>query len=215
MMQKKTLVLLSCAAAALLVPGVGGCALLPNTRGGPAPETRSGSDARPAAELLPEMEVILPELLALGGSGSPLAVREFREESCLDPIEDDNWNTETRPLAWMTGRSPDHETAQATMDAWKSHLEAKQWIQDDEWRNAPDTNGDVRVMLYHHGGLKLTARYDHAELDESRVLEVLITGACTENTEDHQMIRSRLDPGYGLHSQYYDYAAEKAERGRP
>lgn len=214
-MQKKTPVLLHCAAAALLVPGIGGCSLISNTGMGPAAEPRPSADARPAAELLPEMEVILPELLALGGGDSPLAVREFREVSCLDPIEDDNWNTETRPLAWMTGSSPDHGTARATMDAWKSHLEAKQWIHDNEWSNPPDTNGDVQVMLYHHGDLELTARYDHAELNGSRVLEVLITGSCTENPEDHQMIRSRLDPGYGLHSSYYDYAAEKAQRDRP
>lgn len=213
-MQKKASALLPLAAAALLVAGMGGCTWISNTGMGPA-AAGPGTDARPAAELLPEMELILPELLALGGGDSPLEVREFREESCLDPIEDDNWNTETRPLAWMTGSVPDHETAQATMDAWKSHLEAQQWIHDNEWRNSPDTNGDVQVILYHHGELELTARYDHAELGGSRSVEVLITGSCTENPADHQMIRSKLDPGYGLHSSYYDYAAEKAQRGRP
>lgn len=204
-MQERSLKLPRFVAAALLIASLGGCSMNPSS-GASDP---SGPSARPAADVLPEMEGILPELLALGGEESPLAIEELREESCLDPVQDDKWNTESRTLGWLLGRYMDAEAAQATMDAWKSQLESEGWVQDDETRNPPETNGFVHVMRYHRDDLQLLARYDHAERDGSRIVDVVITSPCTKNPEDHQMIRSALDPGYGLHSSYYDYAAEE------
>ena len=204
------------AAAALLVVGLGGCLVNPSS-GASEPH---GSDTPPVdaapvdsapANVLPKLEKILPDLVALGGDASPLAIVELNEESCLDTVQDDDWNTETRALAWALGRYADHEAAQATMDAWKGHLESQGWVQEDELRNGPDTNGDVHVMRYHNDGLRLLASYDHSELDGNRVVDVVVTSSCTKNPDDHQMIRSKLDPDYGISSQYYDSDAEKAD----
>ncbi|WP_104102061.1 hypothetical protein [Arthrobacter sp. 08Y14] len=195
------------AAAALLIFSLGGCTLI-SEAGTPDPSTAS---SRPAAQVLPELETILPDLLALGGEASPLAVQQLKEESCLDPLQEDNWNTQTRALGWLVGRFTDHESAQGAMDAWKSHLETGGWVQDDELRNAPETNGDVHVMRYHSEDLQLSARYDHAELNGSRNVSVVITSPCMKNPEDHRMTRSKLDPDYGVSSKYYDSDAEKAD----
>ncbi|WP_104053209.1 MULTISPECIES: hypothetical protein [unclassified Arthrobacter] len=195
------------AAAALLIFSLGGCTLI-SEAGTPDPST---APSRPAAQVLPELETILPDLMALGGEASPLAVQQLKEESCLDPLQEDNWNTQTRALGWLVGRFTDHESAQGAMDAWKSHLETGGWVQDDELRNAPETNGDVHVMRYHHEDLQLSARYDHAELNSSRNVSVVITSPCMKNPEDHRMTRSKLDPDYGVSSKYYDSDAEKAD----
>lgn len=36
-----------------------------------------------------------------------------------------------------------------------------------------------------------------------RPLDILATTECTEHPDDHQMLRSELDPEYGISSRYY------------
>lgn len=206
-MQERAPKLQRLTAAALLILSLGGCTVMSEAE---TPDPSEPSP-RPAAEVLPELETILPDLLTLSGEGSPLAVQQLKEESCLDPLQEHNWNTRTRALGWLVGRYADHESAQGAMDAWKSHLETVGWVRDEELRNEPETNGDVHVMRYHNADLQLSARYDHAELTSSRNVSVVITSPCLKNPDNHRMTRSKLDPDYGVSSKYYDSDAEKAD----
>lgn len=191
----------------LPVAALGACApaLSPGTAESASPS------ARPAAAVLPGLDPLLPNLLEAAGEGSPLRISDAKEESCLDLTHDDNWNTLTRTMASVDGRYADHPSAQGSMDALKAYLQEDGWALDDEVRNEENNNGVVYEVSFHKDELSLTARYDHAARDGRRFVELVITSPCVENPDDHQMIRSSLDPEYGSFSQHYDHNAEKAD----
>lgn len=190
----------------LLLAALAGCALTPAS-GTPDP----APSARPAEDAMPELDVLFPELLALTGEGSPLRVTSLREESCLDPVMDENWNRLTRAMGTATGRYEDHATAQAAMDTFQTYADSNGWAVDYEVRKEKDNNGVVHEINYTKDGLTLLAIYDHADRSDSRVVQLIISTPCAENPEDHQMIRSKLDPEYGTSSRLYDSDAEKAD----
>lgn len=193
------------AALALLTSALGGCALNPFS------ETPDPA-GRPAADIVPELEALFPELLAEAGEGSPIEVASLRETSCLDSVQDEHPNAMTSAQAWALGRYADHAPAQAAVDALAAHLSGEGWALQDELRKDADSNGDVHVINYTKNDLRALVRYRHAELDGHRVVDVIISSPCVENPVEHRMIRSKLDPDYGVHSKHYDYEAEAADR---
>ena len=84
------------------------------------------------------------------------------------------------------------------MGAW---LDVEGWELLNEVSNPPEEGGDVRVLLYTKDDLGVTATYRESS---SPWVEILLTSDCRKNPEDHRMVRSELDPDYGLSSEYYD-----------
>lgn len=189
------------------------CSSTPAAGGDPDGDS-TAPPARPAAEVLPELDSLLPGLLEATGPGTPLQISDAKEESCLDLTQDEDWNTLTRTMASVDGRYADHSSAQAAMDAFKVHLEKDGWALEDELHNDENNNGVVSEAVFHKDDLSFAGRYDHAASDGRRFVELILTSPCVENADDHRMVRSSLDPEYGAYSQHYDYNAEK-DAGSP
>ena len=59
----------------------------------------------------------------------------------------------------------------------------------------------MRVLMYLKEDIGVTATYSQSE---RAWVEILLTSSCRENPKEHRMVRSELDPGYGISSQYYE-----------
>lgn len=196
------------AALTLLISALGGCMLNPVSEAADP----AAPAVRPAADLVPELEALFPDLLAQAGEGSPIVVAELRETSCLDSVQDEHPNAMTSALAWALGRFTDHAPAQEAVDAFAAHLSSEGWALENEVRKDADSNGVVHVLSYTKSELTALVRYRHAAADGHRVVDVTISSPCVENSLDHRMIRSKLDPDYGVHSRFYDHEAEAEAR---
>ncbi|MBF4993620.1 hypothetical protein ITX31_05790 [Arthrobacter gandavensis] len=182
------------AGAMILAVSLGGCAL--NTETPPD----SGA-AQESPDYLTEFEELLPALVERAGAG--LQVEDLREESCLRP-EIEEQQLETRWLGKASSPVADTETANAVLDRVGAWLDEEGWERQNEVSYPPEEGGDVRVLMYLKDDIGVTATYSQSE---RAWVEILLTSSCRENPPEHRMVRSELDPDYGLSSQYYDDGA--------
>ncbi|WP_157075237.1 hypothetical protein [Arthrobacter luteolus] len=163
--------------------------------------TPDSAAAQESPEYLTQFEELLPALIEEAGAG--LDLEHLREESCLRP-EIKEQQLETRWLGSASGLVEDTAAASAALDRVGTWLDAEGWERQNEVSYPPEEGGDVRVLLYTKDDLGVTATH-HEDGDAS--VEILLTSPCRENPKEHQMERSKLDPEYGLSSEYYEDSA--------
>ena len=154
--------------------------------------------AQETPDHLAQFEELLPALIEEAGAG--LDLEHLREESCLRP-EIEEQQLETRWLGVASSQVAGAAVAHEALDRMGAWLDAEGWQLLNEVSNPPEEGGDVRVLLYTKDDLGVTATYRESS---SPWVEILLTSPCRENPEDHRMVRSELDPEYGLSSQYYE-----------
>lgn len=162
-----------------------------------AQESRLSSDQFAAVQ--PELEQVLPLMQEAAAETLELEIAKVAETSCLRP-EIKEQHEQTRWEGILQGAPADSAAANAAVDNMKAALQAQGWTVSRE-ENAPDEDhGTVREVFLDHGGLHTTIRYARRP---EHTMAILVVTDCTDHSEDHQMLRSPLDPGYGRSSQYY------------
>ena len=167
----------------------------PMTQNSPA----ISSNAVPAAQTT--LERVVPLIQAETASAVDLEVVAVREESCLR-IEIEEQQTETRWVGSLQGVPADAAAANAALDSIRTALEADGWTLTRETDEPENEVGDVRVLIFQQGDMDLSAVYARNG-DVAESVEILATTDCTQHPTDHQMLRSELDPEYGISSRYY------------
>lgn len=149
------------------------------------------------------LEQLMPALETAGGRFVDLHLNQIREVSCLR-IESEKEQTQTSWHGELSGPAADPETANAALDAVRDLLLAEGWELSWEKNEPQEEVGRLRELSLHKDGLKVAASYARDRSGYGTVL-VLSTTRCTEHPEDHQMLRSSLDPEYGVtHPNYTD-----------
>ena len=167
----------------------------------PAPaETRPAENAAaPDAQIT--LERVVPLLLQETAETVDLEVVAVREESCLR-IEIEEQQTKTRWIGSLEGLPADAAAANGALDSIRAALETDGWSLISETDDPGNEVGDVRVLSFQQGGMDLSAVYARNG-DVAESVEILATTDCTEHPDEHQMLRSELDPEYGISSRYY------------
>lgn len=147
------------------------------------------------------LELLLPSLEQDAGQFVDLDLIVLREESCLR-YETEEEQTQTRWLGELSGYVADLQAANAALDAVRASLQADGWTLLAEESTADEENGRARVMDFEKEGLSVTARFERADLVSDWIVVFATTG-CVDHPDEHQMLRSPLDPDYGNSSQYY------------
>lgn len=152
------------------------------------------------------LEQLLPPLQdSSAQAGADMELVTLREVSCLRPeIKEQNQQTSWEGL--LRGTPANTEAANAALDEISAVLQAEGWALTDESNKPDEEVGTIRLLYFEQDGLHITARHDLAgEADLPSTLEVLAASGCVDHPEDHQMLRSTLDPDYGLyHPNYTD-----------
>ena len=197
------------AAASLLLLAalLAGCA-----QASTAPETTENtmtpaieSPAQSAA-IQGRLEQLLPPLQESSAqAGVDMEIINLRETSCLRPeIQEQNQQTSWEGV--LHGTPADTTAANAALDQISAFLQAEGWALTDESSKPDEEVGTIRLLYFEQDGLHITARHDLAgEADLPSTLQVLAASGCVDHPEDHQMLRSPLDPDYGKsHPNYTD-----------
>ena len=150
------------------------------------------------------LEQLLPSLSSSRG-GVDMELVTLREISCLRPeIKEQNQQTSWDGL--LRGTPANTDAANAALDEISAVLQAEGWDLTDESNKPDEKVGTIRLLYFEQDGLHITARHNLArEADLPSSLEVHAASGCVDHPEDHQMLRSTLDPSYGrYHPNYTD-----------
>lgn len=178
---------------------------------------------RPPAESLADSERFVNEMLQEDlGYGSPLRVRNAREQTCLDPpIMDDGTNRVTQVRISASWLYPDAATSKQAMDIMESYVKSQGWNPDTTDSGDQDFVYD-QIFRYEMDDLKFSASnwrklgngatYESAKpSDWYHEVAFSVVTDCSKQPEDHVMVRSKYDPGYGTSATYYDVEAERED----
>lgn len=167
----------------------------------PDPRTVTSPDHFAAMQgRLEQMVPSLQETSAEAGVG--LEVLRVRDSSCLRP-ENKEQQEETRWEGWLQGDAANKQSANAALDQMSVLLKGDGWALLDETNHPKETVGVVRVLYFVKDGLSVTAKHDLSTGTGPGMLDILAATRCVEHSNDHQMLRSTLDPQYGGSSEYY------------
>lgn len=174
-----------------------------------APPTPQGSEAATNRALSPEefaavqarLENLVPSLRQEAGVHVGLELSALREATCLQP-EYAPPETLTRWTGRLAGQPVDPAAANAALDAVRASLATDGWAVNPDEAVSDESIGTARELYFQKDGINITARYERAELVPD-TLTFLAATDCTDHPEGHQMLRSPLDPEYGISSQYY------------
>lgn len=166
--------------------------------------------ARPSAQSLADTEPFIEEMLAEDlGYHSPIRVDQARESSCLDPIHDHDMNRVTEVRTYASGHFPDSAAATEAMKTMEDYVESKGWTFVTK-----DSSADYQSFVYEMGDLSFAAQYEYAEPSAGSPYHEVgfdVRTGCRKQAKDHEMVRSKYDPDYGVTSQYYDFEAEEED----
>lgn len=140
---------------------------------------------------------LLPDVVEQSAGSVPLDIDLLREQSCLRP-ELEKPQTQTAWIGHASGDVEEPGEANASLDSIRDYLIGHGWEQKNE---TTAEIGDVRTLYFRNGELGATAAYDRT--DHYGEVSVSLSTPCLEHPEEHQMVRSELDPDFGLSSQYY------------
>lgn len=149
--------------------------------------------------LLHELEELMEPLAEKAPSDAQVKIAQLREISCLRP-EHEAPQTETSWLAVLAGHVP------SEAEVYQREVVAQLEQAGFEVRNTVEAdpsgeNGALSTTYTRRGDLSAVVTHglqggkDHVELQ--------VKSPCTEHPEDHQMLRSTLDPEYGRSSALY------------
>lgn len=159
-----------------------------------------------SAAIQGRLEQLLPPLQESSAqAGVDMEIINLRETSCLRPeIQEQNQQTSWEGV--LHGTPADTTAANAALDQISAFLQAEGWALTDESSKPDEEVGTIRLLYFEQDGLHITARHDLAgEADLPSTLQVLAASGCVDHPEDHQMLRSPLDPDYGKsHPNYTD-----------
>ncbi|MBP3037571.1 hypothetical protein J2M53_15100 [Arthrobacter sp. zg-ZUI100] len=206
-------------ASIALAASVSACAQTPYNY----PVSRTFSPpVRPPVESLADAERFVNEMLQKDpGHGSPLTVRNARENTCLDPpIKDDGTNEVTSVRIDASWIFPDAASSEQAMDIMDSYAKSQGWNPaptDDAYRILEQAiayeMGDLRFSASNWRKLGNGASYETAQpSDWYYEVEFSVATDCSKQPEDHVLVRSKYDPGYGTSATYYDVEAEREDR---
>ncbi|MDK1361311.1 hypothetical protein QNO00_13685 [Arthrobacter sp. zg-Y1219] len=148
-------------------------------------------------------EDLLPALQEEAAPFLDLDLDLLREDSCLGSKGDEE-HTRTRWFGELSGFPANPQTANNALDALRIPLEADGWALTSERSLPEEVNGMARELYFEKNALGVTVRYERGELVPDTIV-MLATTPCIEHPEDHQMLRSPLDPSYGnSHDLYAD-----------
>ncbi len=201
-----------------LVASVSACAQAPYNY--PSNRTYSLPD-RPPVESLADAERFVNEMLQKDpGHGSPLTVRNAREQTCLDPpIMDDGTNEVTSVRIDASWIFQDAASAEQAMDIMDSYAKSQGWnpaSTDDAFeileRAIAYETADLRFFASNWRKLGNGASYETAKpSDWYYEVEFSVVTDCFEHPEDHVLVRSRYDPLYGTSATHYNADAEQED----
>ena len=169
-------------------------------------DSTTGETTPDAASTASDHQHALEELLSplpdLAPEGSQVQITQLRETTCLRP-EDEAPQTETSWVGVVSGAVPSGAAgyqSQLVQQLEDAGFEVRNTVAGPT-DGGSGQNGDLTTTYTRR--CELSAVVTHSLSGGTDQVELLAKSPCQPHPEDHQMLRSELDPEYGLSSSLY------------